>query len=341
MYQIRTFRNSDPKVIMDIWGQVYAEGSINLTPLNTNYLCANVLGLPYFDSKGLFIAFDHLGQPVGFAHATFGPNKDYSDINRETGVICLVLVVPGYEHAAALKLEFIQRCENYLKEHGSKVIFGGSTRSSASFYSGLYGGSEPLGIYENDKELLDAYEQCAYQVQYRTIRFRQMLDGYRPPFTPKSCVWNRRLKIDIEDALPKENWVQSCAMTFFNWYEATGTLPEEPEPIVKVLIRTSAPLDRCGARMQVPLAAALVNVVVNKNYREKGVATFAVGKLIRYLTDEYKIRIVETLALENDLSYVKLAQTLGLKECDRGVVLIKILEERRKNIKERQLLATT
>ncbi len=52
-----------------------------------------VFGKLYFPESGFFLAFDG-DQPVGFAHAGFGPSQDRRWISTETGIVCMLLVCP-------------------------------------------------------------------------------------------------------------------------------------------------------------------------------------------------------------------------------------------------------
>lgn len=300
-----------------------------------NLLMENVLGIPFFDPEGLFIAFEG-EEPIGFAHAAFGPNRDFSDINHETGVICLIMVVPSCPVQLELKKTLLEKCEEYLLKKGARVIFGGSTRSSASFYSGLYGGSEPLGVYESDTHLLEAYREMNYKVLYRTLRFRQDLRNYRPPFTPKSVAWRRKLNIEYKEYLPKDKWFQACSAAHFTWFESKGFLPNHPEPIARVLVRVSTLMDAFSLNIMTPPIAALVEVQVHPDYEQQGVGTFLIGETIRRLIGESHVNMVETLALESDVPFVQLIRRLGWKEAQRGFVFIKVIEERRKNRNQEQ-----
>ncbi len=342
MIVLRPFRNSDPPILKEIWRQVFSEGAKNLVPMSINLLTENVLGLPYFDPAGLLIAFED-EKPLGFAHASFGPNAKQTDIDPAVGVICLILVVPDYPDPQGLIRLLLQRSEEYLIGRGAKLIYGGSTRSSVPFYSGLYGGSEPLGVYESDEPIIKAYIESGYETLCKTLRFRQDLRNYRVPFTPKSVVWKRKLVVEYSNVLPSKSWFQSCTTTHFDWFEATAYLEPRETTIGKVLVRISRPMDAFAFGVMVPPTAALLDVWVHPDYHRKGIATFLVGETVRRLISEYHVNLIEALALmsddssaselaqqtvapESELPLLQLIQHLGWNQTERGVIFAKTVE---------------
>ena len=85
----------------------------------------------------------------GFAHAGFGPNAERSWISAETGVICVVVTDPKCAEAE-VAAGLLDRCEEYLRRRGAKVLYGGGLQPLCPFYIGLYGGSELPGVLDSD-----------------------------------------------------------------------------------------------------------------------------------------------------------------------------------------------
>ena len=333
MLVVRPFRNTDPAILVDIWNRVFSTGDSALVQISLDLLYEHVLGLPFFDSTGLLIAFDD-DRPVGFAHAAFGPNGSGSNIDMGTGVIPLVLVVPSYPNAAELTRLFVTQCEDYLVARGANVIFGSSTRPSASFYSGLYGGSEPLGVCNSNENLIHAYEGLGFNSIFGTARFRQDLRKYRPPFTPKSVAWRRKLKVKYSDKYPMQAWFRACVSSHFNWFGAEAISDSQAEPVAKLSIRISHPMEKANLGVMTPTAAALVCVDVDQAYRQKGVATFLIGESIRHLVSEHHTNVIETMSTNTSGPFAALLRRLGWEEFDRGQIFIKIINERRKETRE-------
>ena len=328
MLSIRSFRNSDPPKLVEIWRQFFLREPQKALPVSVPVLLENVLSLPFFDGRGLFLAFEN-GFPVGFGHASFGPNRNNSDINSETGVIHLIMTVPTYPDQMELNRCLLEKCEEYLKNKGAKVIFGGPSRSSVSFYSGLYGGCEPIGIYENNEALIAAYQGSGYHVQYNTLRFVCDLRRFQVPFTPKSVVWRRKLVVNYSDIPPAKNWFQACTTIRSNWFNATATPGTQGEKRAEAHIRITQSLGMPGINVQMPPTAALVHVRVADGFLRQGIGTFLLGEAIRRLTAEFHPSRVETIVMKEENILAKFFRKLGWEEGDKGKVFLKILQERR------------
>ena len=333
MLSIRSFRNTDPPKLLEIWQQYFLQEAQHVVPVSTSVLQQNVFGLPFFDRQGLFLALED-GCPVGFAHASFGPNRDKSDVNPETGVVNLIMVVPQYPQKMELGRQLLEHCEEYLKAKGAKVIFGGSTRSSASFYTGLYGGCEPVGIYENEEALVSVYESSGYDTLYNTIRFEYDLRNYRTPFTPKSVVWKRKTTINYSDELPTDNWFQSCTTIHFDWFEATAVLKPQGQKLGEVQMRIAQPLEVLGLNIQIPPTAALQNMRIDESASHQGLGTYLLGEALRRLAAELHPSRIETIVMQEEETFVKFLRKFGWKESGHGRVFIKILQDRRTGDRE-------
>ncbi|MCL2305742.1 MAG: GNAT family N-acetyltransferase [Planctomycetaceae bacterium] len=329
MLSIRPFRNSDPPKLLEVWQQFFSKESQKAVPISSPVLSENVLGMPFFDNHGLFLAFDN-DLPVGFAHASFGPNQSKSDLDPETGVIHLVMTVPAYPDQMELNRRLLEHCEKYLKNNGAKVIFGGSARSSVSFYTGLYGGCEPIGVYESDKPLIAAYQEFGYQTLYNTLRFTNDLRHFQVPFTPKSVVWRKKLIVNYYDTPPTENWFQACTTIRSNWFNATATLGPHGEKRAEVHIRTTQQLDLPSVDGRIPSTAALVHLQVADGFLRQGIGTFLLGEVIRRLTIECHPSRIETIVMKEEEHLVQFFHKLGWQEGEQGRVFLKILQDRRK-----------
>ena len=315
-------------MIVEIWRQFILEEPQKVLPLSLPAFSENVLDQPFFDGRSLFLAFDN-GFPVGFAHASFGPNRNKSNFSSETGVIHLIMTVPSYPDRADLSRRLLEHCEEHLKNNGVKVIFGGAPRSCASFYTGLYGGSEPIGIYESDKALIAAYRNFGYHAQYNVLRFVCDLSHFQVPFTPKSVVWRRKLVINYTNEPPMENWFQTCTSTRFHWLNAAATLGPRGEQRAQMQIRLAQPTGLPGTNVQIP-PAALTSFQVVDHFLRQGIGTFLFGGTARRLASDYHPGRIETIVMKEDDPFIKFLRKLGWKEGEKGKVFMKILQERRK-----------
>ena len=184
MLTYRTFRNSDPPVLTALWRSRAGQPGL-LQPVSPDLLEQLVFAKLYFDYGGLLLAWDD-GQPVGFAHAGFGPNADESWTSTEAGVTCVVLVRPGCAEAE-VAAGLLDRCEEYLRRRGAKALYGGGLYPLNPFYVGLYGGSELPGVLDSDAIAREAFAARGYREVERTTILRRELTGSRRWWTAGRC----------------------------------------------------------------------------------------------------------------------------------------------------------
>ena len=124
MTTYRSFRNTDPPALVDIWRSCAGRPGL-AQPVSVDRLEQSVFGKHYFDYPGLILAF-HGERPVGFAHAGFGPDRSGDRVATEPGVICLMLVRPDCAQPHAVAEGLLARCEGYLRQRGATTIYGGA-----------------------------------------------------------------------------------------------------------------------------------------------------------------------------------------------------------------------
>jgi len=291
----------------------------------------HVLGRPYFDRRGLMLAWED-NQPVGFAHAAFGPNRDHTDIDHAVGVVCMMMVLPEYEHRQAVGTQLLDACERYLIECGAKRIYGGAVRPAAPFYMGLYGGSEPIGVFESDTLAMNLYRDSGYEAINKTLLFRIPLKGYRIPMLPKTLPWRRKISLTLIDLPTPEHWWEACMMCHFSWLELRGRLTNDPEPVGSVVIRITdsmempdfkppptSPPDSWMLFHKRPLTAGLMNIHVRADCRNKGVAAYLLGEMIRNAQKD-GVTTFEAQAAEDNAPLVALLRSMRWNVIERGEV---------------------
>ena len=336
MLTIRSFRNSDVSVLPQIWNKCASLNPEHFRPLSMTLLDEHVLGRPWFDRYGLLLAFDD-NQLIGFAHAAFGPNHDHTDINPAIGVVCMLMVLPEYGHRMAAGEKLLEACERYLIAHGAKLIYGGAVRPAAPFYMGLYGGSEPIGVFESDKLAAELYRNFGYETINKTFLFRVSPEHDRIPNTPKTRAWRHRLKLVCTDLPRPEHWWEACMMCHFTWLELQAYLPNDPAPVGSVVIRItdsrempdfnqpsnslSAPW---GGFRRKPCTAGLMNIIVREDFRNRGLATWLTKEMFRKAQRE-GVTTFEAQAAEENSPLVALLKSMCWNIVERGEVFRKNL----------------
>ena len=213
MLTYRTFRNSDPPVLAALWRSRAGQPGL-LQPVSPDLLEQLVFAKLYFDYGGLLLAFDD-GQPVGFAHAGFGPNAEGTWISTEVGVTCVVLVRPGCAEAE-VAAGLLDRCEDYLRRRGAKVLYGGGLDPLNPFYVGLYGGSELPGVLDSDTIARQALAARGYQEVERTTILRRELSGFESLVDRRQMQVRRQMIVEVTIDAPTRNWWEACTVGEFD-----------------------------------------------------------------------------------------------------------------------------
>ena len=338
MLAIRSFCNSDTAALLHIWGQRACLNPEHFRPLSPALLEQHVLGRPWFDPYGLLLAFDD-DQPVGFAHAGFGPNDDHTNIDRSVGVVCMMMVLPEYEHRRGVGTQLLDACERYLIDRGTKRIYGGAVRPAAPFYMGLYGGSEPIGVFESDTPAIELYRTSGYETIHKTLLFRLSLRSYTPPITAKTIPWRRKITLKRTDLPTPQHWWEACMMCHFTWLELRGYFPNDREPVGSVVIRvtdsldmpefmppTPDPSDSWRIIRRRPLTAGLMNIHVHPDCRNQGLAAYLLGEMIRDV-QKHGVTTFEAQAADDNAPLVALLKSMRWSIADRGEVFRKNLPQ--------------
>ena len=322
--------------MLEIWDKCASLNPEHFRPLSMALLEEHVLGRPWFDPRGLLLAFDG-DKPVGFAHAAFGPNHDHTDTDPTIGVVCMMMVLPEYEQRSVVGEQLLEACERYLVERGAKLIYGGAVRPAAPFYMGLYGGSEPIGVFESDKLAGELYRNSGYETINKTLLFRVSLKGYKIPITSKTVSWRRKIQLTQTDLPQPKHWWEACMMCHFTWLELRAHFPNDLEPVGSVVIRITdsrempefqpPPRDHSDSWIifhRKPRTAGLMNINIREDCRNQGLAIYLMGEMIREAQKE-GVTTFEAQAAEDNTPLVALLKSMRWNVVERGEVFCKNL----------------
>ena len=205
--RFRAFRNTDPPKLAKIWSrQTPIRGYAR--SVTAQSLDIYVFSKPYFDRNGLIVAEDN-HEIIGFVHAGFGPNADYTDISTEMGVTCMLLTDPNVDFES-LAPQLLSESEKYMVGRGAKVLYGGCMYPLNPFYLGLYGGSELPGVLESDRQRVALYQNSGYVESDRCVILQRSLDGFRPPVDRRLLKIKRQYQVEHDTLPPVDRWWQVC-----------------------------------------------------------------------------------------------------------------------------------
>jgi ribosomal protein S18 acetylase RimI-like enzyme len=306
----RTFRNTDPPRLVELWNQVFEGPGAVLLP-GTSLLELHVLAKPYFDPEGLLFAVED-DRMVGFAHAGFGPNSGETQLSTKVGVTCLLGVHPA-SRRRGIGTELLHRSEAYLRGRGAHELYAGPSPRRNPFYLGLYGGSDSAGALASDTAADPFLARC----------------GYRPAQTFE--VWERRLDapINLNDwRFPghrRKYEVRIVPRTGVGtwWRECTeGPLEmvefrlEEKLTGKVVAVASAWDMETYSQRWR-EAAVGIVQVEVQPAVRRQGLAKFLLDQLLRHLQDQCFLR-TEVNTSPDDEAASNLFKGLGFQQIDVG-----------------------
>lgn len=315
MVLYRTFRNTDPPEVVRIW-RTHAGRRGVLQPISADVFEQFVFGKLYFDYEGLVLAFDD-GRPLGFAHAGFGAKADQSDLDREQGVTCLVMLDRPNERAEVAD-ELLRRCEQYLVHRGAKVLYGGGLRPLNPFYSGLYGGSELPGVLQSDTLALELFRRNQYAEVDEVTIFRRDLASFQAPVDRQQLQLRRQMSVQGTVDWPTQTWWQACTIGDFDLMRFELMPRGGGQVLAHALFRSMDPSAAAGFVR----AAGLIEIEVHQAYQRRGLATFLLAEAFHNFVRQ-GITIVESQAATRNAPTLALYKKLGFEPFDQGTLFRK------------------
>lgn len=312
MLRYRPFRNGDPQALAEIWRTQPPERGL-MQPMSAGLFEHEVLAKPYFDNAGLIVAVDG-DEPVGFAHAAFGPNEGETSLCTRFGVTCLVMVRANFQNRG-IGGELLDRSERYLTRMGAEVLYAGGIRPLNAFYLGLYGGCELPGVLDSGPRAQRLFLSRGYKEIDRSIVLHRDLVGFRAPVDRKQLLIRRNYLVrSIPDPTPA-SWWEACT-----WGALERTrfelVPSQGGAVAaQATFWSMQPL---AASWGVH-AAGLLELETSESHQRQGLATFLLGEAFRRLQVE-QVSLVEVQTMRHNAAALKLYEKLGFREVDQGAV---------------------
>jgi GNAT superfamily N-acetyltransferase len=312
MLTYRTFRNTDPPILTSLWRSRAGQPGL-LQPISASLLEQLVFAKPYFDYAGLILAFQDQ-QPVGFAHAGFGPNEQFNALSYDLGVISLVLVRPDCE-PAEVAAGLLTQGELYLRNQDAKVLYGGGLQPLNPFYLGLYGGSEFPGVLDSDAVARHLFESHGYHEIERTKIMQIELSGFESVIDRRQMQIRRQMVVEEMFDAPTRNWWQACTLGEFE-LTRFEMVPRSGGPVVaSATFRSLEPsgISSPGRR------SGLIEFFVDPAYRRRGYAIFLISEVFRQFLRQ-GISAVEAQVMESNTPALNLYEKLGFQSVAQGSV---------------------
>ncbi|QGJ72435.1 GNAT family N-acetyltransferase [Planctomycetales bacterium 10988] len=318
MIRYRSFQNTDPALIAELWRSSFSGHGV-MQPMSATLLEYFAFSKPYFAYDGLILAFDEDQEDliVGFGHAGFGPLPDRSQLDLETGIISLMMVRPEYRRQG-IGTELLNQLEGYLQTCGSQVIYAGGFKPFEPFYLGIYGGSELPGTLESLPDAGDFFRTQGYQEEERIQVLECELARFRPPIDRRQIALRRSSIIElVYDPIPSD-WWDACTFCHFERVRFEIFDNQSNECMGSVTLWMMEPL----AHSWNVRAVGLIDLEIEESFRQQGVATYLVGEALRRL-GEQGIWMVQAQVPTGNTVALKLFEKLGFTQKDAGLIFAK------------------
>jgi GNAT superfamily N-acetyltransferase len=311
--QYRTFRNTDPPHLAELWRSRRAERGI-MQPMSLAVFDQFVLAKLYFEAAGLIVACAD-GVPVGYAHAGFGPGEP-TWISHDVGILSWVLVRPDFRRRG-IGRQLLARAEDYLRQRGARTIEAGGLYPRTPFYFGMYG-SQPAGVLASDSEAQALLRSSGYQEAQRTQLMRRELTGFRPSMDRQQMQVRRQQIVNAAVDPPSASWWEASVLGEIERVQFSLLPRGGAECSASLVAWSSEPLSASyGTRV-----AGLLDLQVESCHRRRGLATCLLGESMRLLQGQ-GISAVDAVVTQDQLSYAALLQKFGFAAIDQGIVFRK------------------
>ena len=312
MIRFRSFLNSDPPAICEIWrNQPPARGLMQ--PMTPSVLEQLVFSRPYFDRQGFIVAVaDQF--PVGFAHAAFGPEQSGGGLNYDVGVTCLLMVSSEGERSK-IAAGLLAESEAYLQGYGATELCGGCIGpGSPFFYQGLYGGATSPGVLGTDTLQIEMYLSAGYTERSRCVVWQRELSGFRPVVDRQLIRLRRQFSLSRATTESTPTWWHACTLGQLDLVRFELMRGGDEGPVGRISFWDIEPL----ATTWGVHAMSLVELHIESPEPRELVSTFILGEALRQL-QLLGASVVELQVNVTDHPLLSACERLGFSEVDRGV----------------------
>ncbi len=306
LIEYRAFLNTDLPLIVDLWSRLSSvEGLVS--SVDVTILEKHIFSKIYFDRFGFCVAVEN-GQMIGFAHAGFPPNQDLTDLDKQSGIISQLRVVPR-EDSAEIGRRLLENATAYCRAEGAQAIHAGCRFPYSPFYLGFYGGSRHPGVLDSDETMMNMFAEFGFAVDDQVIIMQRSLEGFRT-ITDRQQMTVRRKYLINASTYPIENsWWESCTL---------GTADRERFTVIdkrsKAVGGSVSYWDLRPQSLSNPQPSrGLYGLQIGPDLRRSGLATYLVGESLKHLVAS-GIAAVEAQTKASDEASLKLFTKLGFEK---------------------------
>jgi ribosomal protein S18 acetylase RimI-like enzyme len=307
--QYRTFRNTDPPALVDLWNACFCgRGAAQLR--GTILLEYFTFAKPYFDPMSLILACAEQ-QVVGCVLSGFGPDASQKALDKSKGVVNLLGVLPAFRKQG-IGTELLGRTETYLRTQGAMEIYAGPIPGLNPYLFGLYGGCSSTGFLESDPLARPFFERRHYRRQSTILVMDRPLDLPLSIADGRFPAFRQRFEIFVLP-LRHMSWWQDCVAGPIELHEYRM----QDKATNEVAARMTLWHMESYAQRWNEHAVGLVDLEVTPSQRRQGLAKFFLVQILRHLHEQF-FTLIEIPVRESNESAINLFRGFGFKEVDRG-----------------------
>jgi ribosomal protein S18 acetylase RimI-like enzyme len=307
----RTFRNTDPPRLVDVWNETFTgRGAVRL--VSSTPLERFVFSKPLFDPEGLFVA-EEGDAIVGLAHAGFGPPELDGP---PAGVVCLLGVRPALRRRG-IGTELLHRCEDYLRRREARSMYAGGHWPRNPFYMGLYGGCESPGFLRSDPLAEPFFVRHGYRVDQQVVVMQRTLDQPFKLFDPRFLTLRQRFDLRVDYPRTLRGWWRECVIGYLDPLEFVLVDRHSNQTAARTLI-----WDMEGFALRWRTASVgILDFEVLPDHRRQGLGKLFLSYIMRQVQEQF-FQVVELHLQQDGPQALCFLQGLGFTHVDTGQVFV-------------------
>jgi len=342
--RFRSFRNSDPPALTTLWNQGVPMGGATARPLSVHEFETDILNHPYFEADGLIVALDESDRVCGFAHIGFGPLTDWSladgragsdaefkswtsgctssllsaggglisprpRLDRSWGTVAMMVFESPHQAPPWAPL-LLDEARRRLEAQGAQVIYAGGAFPLNPFYWGCYGGGEFSGVLSSHQAFHQTLEQGGFRPVQTSVLFEADCFAMEAR-DPRAAAIRRDFRFEIEEDFLAPDWWRTIALSEHQHAEIQLRGRRDHRRVARATVWDMEAFGREDGLHRY----ALTDLVVDPNYRRRGLARFLVVELIKYARLQY----IDRLCVQTDSSNqpaLALYRALGFEQVE-------------------------
>ncbi len=308
MVEYRSFRNTDPPHLVDLWNaSLPNRGAVALR--GGMLIERHVFAKPFFDPAGIILAEEN-SRVVGYGH--FGVCE-----KNVQGVTCALVVEPLHRRAG-IGTQILYRGEEYLLQQGAKQLLAGGHGALSPFYAGLYGGSDSPGFLKSDPSAEPFFRRHRYAVRDVILVMQRKLEAPLKTPDPRFCALRNNFNIVMGSPRSLGGWWEECTLGCLEPIEFVVEDIEKREIVGRALVWE---MEGFSQRWGKP-AIGILSFDVREHYRGKGLGKLLMTHVLRQIQEQF-FEIAEIQISEKNLVALSLLRGLGFESVDRGQIFAK------------------